>query len=222
MNLLQAIVARHSVRAYTDRPIEADIVAALNEEIALGNEAGGLHMQLITEEPTAFKSFLAKYGHFRNVRNYVAVVGTDADDLFERIGYYGERVVLRAQQLGLNTCWVALTFSRRKAKYVVDKGERLICVIAVGYGQTAGTPHKSRPIHEVSRVNTKTVPDWFRKGMAAALLAPTAVNQQKFLLTLQPDGKVKAQATGGAYGTLDLGIVKYHFELGAGQPVQWC
>jgi len=49
----------------------------------------------------------------------------------------------------------------------------------------------------------------------AALLAPTAVNQQKFRFTLS-DRTVKAEATGGFSSRVDLGIVKYHFERGAG------
>ncbi|MFR4700307.1 MAG: nitroreductase, partial [Christensenellaceae bacterium] len=31
-----------------------------------------------------------------------------------------------------------------------------------------------------------------------------------------PEGKVSARATGGFYSKRDLGIVKYHFEIGAG------
>ena len=55
-----------------------------------------------------------------------------------------------------------------------------------------------------------------KKGVEAALLAPTAVNQQKFYLTLDGN-KVKAKAGLGPCAKMDLGIVKYHFELGAGK-----
>ena len=48
------------------------------------------------------------------------------------------------------------------------------------------------------------------------MLAPTAVNQQKFLFTLNGD-EVTAKATGGVYSRIDLGIVKYHFEVGSGR-----
>ena len=61
----------------------------------------------------------------------------------------------------------------------------------------------------------REMPAWFRSGMEAALLAPTATNQQKFLLTLDGNA-VQAEATGGFYSKVDLGIVKYHFEIGAG------
>ena len=67
------------------------------------------------------------------------------------------------------------------------------------------------------------MPAWFRAGMEAAMTAPTAVNQQKFLLTLMRDGEtVKAKALMGPCSKMDLGIVKYHFEIGAGDHAfQW-
>lgn len=52
--------------------------------------------------------------------------------------------------------------------------------------------------------------------MKAALLAPTAMNQQKFRFTLSGN-EVSAKSTGGFYSKMDLGIVKFHFEEGAGR-----
>ena len=56
------------------------------------------------------------------------------------------------------------------------------------------------------------MPEWFKAGMDAALLAPTAMNQQKFKFELLSDGSVKASCGTGFYTKLDLGIVRYHFE----------
>lgn len=218
MDLLEAIQKRHAVRKYTTQPIPADIITALRDEIAACNQAGGLHIQLITDEPAAFGSVLTHYGFFSNVRNYVALIGKKDAALDEKIGYYGEKIALRAQQLGLNTCWVALTFSKGKSKNncVIGPDETLVCVLTVGYGATQGTPHKNKPLEKLCAVNGP-MPDWFRKGMEAAQLAPTAVNQQKFLFTLSDGNTVTAKATGGFYDKVDLGIVKYHFEIGAGK-----
>lgn len=215
MTILEAMEHRHAVRSYLDRPIPADIVAALQAEVEACNAEAGLHIQLITDEPRAFGSFTAHYGMFSGVKNYFALVGKKSDGLDEALGYYGERLVLQAQMLGLNTCWVALSFSRSKCGAVIDAGEKLVIVIPVGYGATQGKPHKSKPMERLCSVSG-TMPDWFRAGMEAAMLAPTAVNQQKFLLTLHED-TVQARATGGFYSKVDLGIVKYHFELGAGK-----
>lgn len=220
MDLLEAIHARHSVRQYTGKPLDAAAAAALQREIEACNRESGLHIQLITDEPRAFDGFLAHYGKFSGVRNYLALVGKKGPDLEEKCGYYGERLVLLAQQLGLNTCWVALTYSKVKNAFAAERGEKLCIVISLGYGTTQGTARRSKSPDEVMWTE-EAVPDWFRSGIDAALLAPTAVNQQKFLFTLK-DGRVSAQAGLGFYTKIDLGIVKYHFEAGAGKEnFQW-
>ena len=213
MELMEAMRRRHSVRQYTDRPLPPEVLAALMEEVAACNREGGLHIQLVYDEPEAFQGIMAHYGKFRGVRNYLAFVGPKGAD--EKLGYYGERLVLKATQLGLDSCWVAMTFRRGKCGAVVAPGEKLVCVAALGYGETHGVPHKSKPLEAVCGTRGE-LPDWFRSGVEAALLAPTATNQQKFLLTLEGD-TVKAESTGGFYSKVDLGIVKYHFEIGAGK-----
>ena len=209
----EAIRARHSVRSYNERGIEEDKVDELRRAIDECNRASGLNIQLMTDEPHAFDCFMAHYGKFSGVRNYIAMVGRKGED--ERIGYYGEKLVLLAQTMGLNTCWVALTFSKRKTGCRIGPGEKILCVIAIGYGSTQGVEHRGKPMSELCKVNSD-MPDWFENGMEAAMLAPTAVNQQKFLFTLNGD-EVTAKATGGVYSRIDLGIVKYHFEVGSGK-----
>ena len=109
MTILEAVKKRHSVRSYVSRKIPEDIRQELSAAIDACNKEGGLHMQLVTDDTDAFNTFLAHYGKFHNVQNYIALVGPKAADLDERIGYYGEKIALQAQMLGLNTCWVALT-----------------------------------------------------------------------------------------------------------------
>lgn len=216
MNVMEAMTARHSVRQYADKAIEPEKLAALEQEITACNQEGGLHIQLVKDEPKAFDGFMAHYGKFSGVRNYIALIGPKGADLDEKCGYYGERLVLLAQMLGLNTCWVAMTYSKIKTAFTVDAGEKLCVVISLGYGKTQGTGHgKSKTFEEVTKISGE-VPAWFRSGVEAALLAPTAMNQQKFLLTLS-GSQVTAKAGVAFYSKVDLGIVKYHFELGAGK-----
>lgn len=62
--------------------------------------------------------------------------------------------------------------------------------------------------------------DWFDAGVKAALLAPTAMNQQKFVFELK-NGEVSVKVAGkGFYTKLDLGIVKYHFEAVTGRKIK--
>jgi len=215
MDLMEAMRARHSVRKYLPKELAPDVKAALEQEIAVCNRESGLHMQLVCDEPKAFSGKLAKYGRFEGVTNYIAVIGKKSDTRSETCGYYGERLVLFAQQLGLNTCWVALTYQKIPGVYELADDEKLVIVIAIGYGANQGTIRKSKTERAVSNV-TVSSPMWFKKGVEAALLAPTAVNQQAFLL-IRDGETVKAKAGMGFYANLDLGIVKYHFELGAGK-----
>lgn len=215
MELIEAIRSRHSVRRYTDKPIEAEILNVLQAEIADCNKEGNLQIQLVTNEPKAFDSFMAHYGKFSGVKNYIALIGKKSDKLDELCGYYGERLVLKAQQLGLNTCWVAMSYKKIPTAFETGSGEKLTVVIALGYGETQGVEHKSKSAEVVSNISAGT-PKWFNDGVRAALLAPTAMNQQKFTLTYA-DSKVTAKAGFGFYTKLDLGIVKYHFEVGAGK-----
>ena len=215
MNVMEAMTARHSVRQYEDKAIEPEKLAALEQEITACNQEGGLHIQLVKDEPRAFDGFMAHYGKFSGVRNYIALIGPKGADLDEKCGYYGERLVLLAQMLGLNTCWVAMTYSKIRTAFTVNAGEKLCVVIALGYGKTQGVAHKSKTFEEVAQVSGE-VPAWFRSGVEAALLAPTAMNQQKFQLTLNGD-QLTAKAGTAFYSKVDLGIVKYHLELGAGK-----
>lgn len=154
MDLKEAMKERHSIRQYEDRPLEESVIAEPENEIEACNKESGLYIQLVKDEPKAFDSFMAHYGKFSGVKNYIAMIGKKGPDLDEKCGYYGERLVLKAQQLGLNTCWVAM-------------------------------------------------------------------NQQKFLFTLNGN-KVSAKAGFGFYTKIDLGIAKYHFELGAGsEHFEW-
>ena len=222
MTLQEAISARHSVRAYKEQPLTDADAQALQDKIEQLNREGQLHIQLIRNEPKAFLGPFARYGKFRNVTDYLVMAGVKADDLDERIGYYGEQLVLLAQTLGMNTCWVGLSYTKIPDTYVLDEGEVIKAYIAIGYGETQGVSHKIKRVDQVSNVSDET-PDWFRRGVEAALLAPTAVNQQKFSFELLPakDGQQpRVRAKKGfsliGYTQMDLGIAKYHFEIAAG------
>lgn len=216
MEIIELMKERHSVRQYTDKKIEKEKREVLNALIAKINQKAGLHIQIIYDEPKCFNSMMAHYGKFDGVNNYIALV-REKSKPDEALGYYGEQIVLKAQELGLNTCWVAMTHGKSKAQ--IDKGEKLVCLISLGYGKTAGAAHKSKKLSEVCNYK-KDMPEWFLSGMEATLLAPTAMNRQKFYFELLPDNSIKITCGKGLYTKLDLGIVKYHFEVVSGK-VNW-
>ena len=217
MDILEAISARHSVRKYLDRPVgtkEREIIQAAVERC---NAESGLHIQLVLDEPEAFAAGIWKYGQFSGVRNYFVMAGPKGKEAEEKVGRYGEELVLLAQTLGLNTCWVGLTYRKIPGTFTLADGEKIHCVISLGYGANQGVQHPLRPKEKFYEAEGET-PEWFQKGVEAALLAPTAVNQQKFKFILGPDGTVEAISLFSlmGYTSIDLGIVKYHFEQAAG------
>ena len=222
MTLSEAIKQRHSVRRYINKPLPENIINELQAKIEECNEKGQLHIQLVIHETKAFSGIMS-YGKFSGVENYFVMAGKDTDDLDEKIGYYGEQLVLLAQTLGLNTCWVGLTYRKVNDAYHIAPNEKLACMIALGYGETQGVSHKIKTIEQVSNASEST-PDWFRAGVEAALLAPTAINQQKFYfeyLNEKNADKAKILAkrkfSMAGYTKMDLGIAKLHFEIAAGK-----
>lgn len=223
MNIEEIIKKRHSVRSYTSKEIEKEKIDILNELINDINPKENLHIQLIINDPDVFDKyggFILQYGKLHNCKNYIALIGKKDDNLLEeKCGYNGEKLVLKATELGLNTCFVAGTYKKKYVTANISEDEELVCVIALGYGETNGNVRKSKSIEEVT--DSKEYPDWFEKGIEYALLAPTALNQQKFKLNYLGDNVVEAITLTGPKSKIDIGIVKYHFELGAGREIIW-
>ena len=223
MELIEAIKSRHSVRNYTDQPLEASKLATLRKAIEEANAESGLHIQLVVNEPKAFANKIITYGKFSGVKNYLVLAAPKGKEWEEKVGYYGEKIVILAQSLGLNTCWVGLTYKKIPEAFSLNEGEIIHCVISLGYGANQGVQHPQKPAEKFFEADGE-VPDWFKAGLESALLAPTAVNQQKFKFILHDGNKVETQTFSSLWGytQIDLGIVKYHFEVAAGnENFQW-
>lgn len=211
------IAKRRSIRRYAPDPIDPNHIAQLNEIIDRCNQLGHLKMTLRLDEPEPFNHWLAHYGFLTGVRHYIALVGERQDDLEERIGYFGEFVVLQATALGLGTCWIAGTYNKQKSRVSLSSEETLVAVITIGIPAHPGVHRKTKSIAQLSR-SPEPMPEWFGMGMKAVQLAPTAMNQQKF--RFETDGtSVNTNAGIGFYTALDLGIAKLHFEIGSGLNV---
>ena len=214
MDIMSVIESRHSVRQYLDTAIETEKREFLNKMVQDFNAEADLNIQIFYDEPKCFKSLLAHYGRFFGVNNYICMVGPKGKDLDEKVGYYGEKLVLKAQELGLNTCWVASTHGKSAA--VINKGEKQAIIISLGYGATQGNVHKNK---ENLAKFAEDDPDWYKTGVKAAILAPTAMNQQKFYIERAGD-EVTITTKSGPCAKIDLGIVKCHFELASGRKVK--
>ena len=213
MNEIEAIYARHAVRNYKPDQIEAAKIIKLKEKIDELNQKGNLHLQLIEDAGSTYNRLMNRAMGLGSAPSVIACVGKEAPDLDQRVGYYGEQLVLFAQTLGLNTCWTG-TFNKKNLSADVRPGEKLVIAIAIGYGKDQGKPRKSKEYSQVTDAPADA-PEWFRKGVEMALLAPTAVNQQKFQIKLIEDSRVEFVNKASFLGEVDLGIVRYHFDVGA-------
>lgn len=214
MDIREAMRTRHSVRQYRSKPLEEADAEAMRQAVEEAALASGLRIVLCLDEPNAFQANKPSYGSFKNCANYIILAGPRGVD--ETIGYFGEQLVLYAQQLGLNTCWVALTYEKSAPPIELADGEKIYDLIALGYGATAGVAHRSKPLTRVAKLSDDD-PQWYRLGLEAAMLAPTAINQQRFRIERVGERGVRAKALLGPCSKTDLGIVRYHFELGAGK-----
>ena len=229
MDLLQAIEARVSCRAYESRPLSKNDFAFLAEKIAELNALSGLRFQLYgPREGTDSALDLAGAMFAGHAPCYAALVAPDDPVSGDRVGYYGERLVLEATARGLGTCWVAGTFDRKTTRAELGGGERLWDVVPIGYAMEK-TPLKQRLIRNGLRARGKKpeqladadrpwaeLPGWFRAGVEAAAKGPSAVNRQPVVFRLR-GGRVTAHVDAGRAGLEynDMGIAKLHFELAA-------
>lgn len=218
MTFEEAMRARHMVRRYIEKPLPEDIVAQLNQRIEENNQTHHLAIRLMLNDTNAYQG-IVKLLLAKGVKNYFIMAGDDAPDLGERLGYAGADLMLFAQTLGLNTWWASGTFSRKNTAAAVGN-KKVLGVVAVGYGASQGVQHKMKKATEVSAYEG-IAPQWFSNGVAAALLAPTALNKQAFFVQGIGD-KVNLTYKEGTFSGVDKGLVKYHFELGAGKGCfQW-
>ena len=213
MSEIDAIKERHSVRNYEVKKIEADKVEKIRAKIEELNKEGNLHLQFMEDAGKTYNKLFNKVAGLGSAPSVSACVGIDDETLEQRVGYYGEKLVLFIQELGLNTCWAG-TFNQKNIGAEVGNNEKLVISIAVGYGKDKGKPHKSKSPEQIIEAKGDR-PYWFNKGVDMALLAPTAINQQKFTIRLNEDESVDFVDKGGIFSQVDLGIVRCHFEIGA-------
>ena len=218
-----AIENRVSRRKFEKEPItgleKENIISLINQL----NEASDLTMEFVEDGSGAFGKLRKSYGLFTNVRSLILMKGRKDDkDLKEKIGYYGEELVLAITDLGLGTCWVGGTFD--KDELTIDSGEELVCVVVAG--KVADLSLKEKIVRSATHRKVKSVeeriisnrplPQWVQNGMKAVLLAPSAKNTQKVIFKYENNILSAQIADDYSMDLIDLGIAKKHFEIAAG------
>ena len=154
----------------------------------------------------------------------------DDPDLKEKLGYYGEKLVLLAAATGLGTCWVGSTYKKDSCVCDLEQGESLEAVITVGYVEadkrtkekmiSSFVKKKGKKADQMLKTEEK-IPDWIMQGMEAVEKAPSALNAQPVEFRWK-DGKFTAHVkVKNGFEEIDMGIAKLHFELGTEKTGYW-
>lgn len=227
MNLVEAMQARHSVRMYTDEPVEEAVLDVLRSEIDAINQESGLRLQLGSGLEDAFCGYETHYGRFKEAHNAAVILGGQAATARQdiplqlKVGYYGERLLLRMVQMGLSTSWVVLD-DTAEGWWDFLPDEQAIWLVTFGHASRIIGKHRSKPMEELCRIEGGVpMPEWFRKGMEAAMLAPSSLGKQPFTFVLHEDGTVSTELADELFAAVGAGCARYHFEIGAGVDVQW-
>lgn len=226
----EALLRRVSVRSFEKRVLEPPIVQELRSLTDEINSQSGLDFRLVHTGDASKAAVKLSGAMFSGSVSTCALLIGGADEISaEMVGYFGQKLVLRAVALGLGTCWVAGTFDRKSVDVELTEDRRLWSVIPLGYA-TAKVPLKQRTIRAAIRGKDRkleqfiefdhplsTLPRWIASGVEAVKMGPSAVNQQPVNIVYK-DGLVTARIWRENANILkynDLGIAKYQFQVAA-------
>lgn len=223
-----AIDIRTSRRTYENKAIEKNKLESIETLIREINSESGLNIQFVKEGEKVFNKFKASYGLIKGVNSFIALVGnSNISNIENKLGYYGEFLVLEATQLGLGTCWIGGTYDKDAASSVVQlkDNEKMYCIIAVGIVKEdknlkekliSSFSKNKKPFNEVLSSEEKDIPAWVKSGIEAVIKAPSAINKQPWKYSFEDNNvKVCLEKENDGYGKIDIGISMAHFELGA-------
>ena len=224
MDLKSAIMERISRRKFELDPVDGAVLEQLEAAVWECNRAAGMNIKIKLDDGEAFSGSRSK-GMFSGACNYFAMIcKKDDPDGDEKIGYYGESLILLATRLGLGTCWVGGTFDKKSVSPQIGPGEKLWDVIPIGY-PAKKMPMKQRIIRDGLRKKTpapekmvegdteyKDLPEWVKAGLQAILDGPSAVNRLPVHLVCEKNNYfLKIYKENGGFEWNDLGIAKYQF-----------
>jgi len=167
MELMEVIRQRKSVRKYMDRPIERKSIEECVEAARLAPSADNMQPWrfVVIDDPEMKKEYVnhvcrGMYRKTQFIQNAPALVVVIAKlnlvvhrmgKLVTRtnihlidIGIAGEQLLLRAQEMGIGTCWINFFHVKRAGRFLgLPPTHRVVSMIAMGYPAEEST--KDRP-----------------------------------------------------------------------------
>ena len=140
--MLDVIRARKSVRTYAGRDLEPDLLSKVEAVLAQQGEGHFGHRPrfALIHKATANrqeKVKLGTYGFIKGPRYFIAGAVAKAEMAEVDYGYALENVILEMTRLGLGTCWIGGTLSRKEYVRVLKATpeEFIPAVTPVGYAE---------------------------------------------------------------------------------------
>lgn len=246
---------RGSCRSFARQAINPEIAAKLNAFIdEVNKEAAslGIRYQLVDRLSDAGKPIekLGTYGVISGAQTFIAGIVPKSDANAVQFGYWFEKIVLCATELGLATCWLGGSFNRadfgRKVK--LSEQEFIPIVSPVGYAAekrsvmenlVRSMAKSSTRLHfsnlfltqdGQAQLSPEAAGQW-AVPLEMVQLGPSASNKQPWRVIRTDAGFEFYLARTSGYASLgfdmqmnDIGIAMCHFELAArelGLPGGW-
>ena len=207
---------RFSMRKYGGNPPKEDL-DSLRETAAMLS-VRNLRIAIGVGEHVFSSQFLG-IGKVKGTRCFAAFLSKDADPYF--VGYLGEAFILECTALGLGTCWLGASFSRKGVGKAIkiEPGERIVSITSIGQ---PGEPLTTRPrkslqkLTGLSKEELTDLSEWQQRALECARHAPSAANGQPWEFDVEQES-ITIVNTGPnfGYGKVDCGIAMLHLELGA-------
>jgi hypothetical protein len=238
MKIIEAIEKRKSIRNYTGEPLRKEHITLIADYIAglkTPFDAPPVRIQLIHALQESGRIQLGTYGFVGGASDFLTLVYEKESQfplMEEAAAYAFEQVILFCTGLGLGTCWLGGSFSRKDfAEPVQLKPDEILRIVSpVGYSNPKvrftetllgqrGKNLSRKPFESLFFQGDFNTPlsieaaGSYAKPLEMVRRAPSANNQQSWRILL--DGRnlhFYQHLSMIGFNAIDLGIAMCHFE----------
>ncbi len=236
------IQQRTSIRKYSDRMVDKEMLQELLE-FAKQFDNDKYTFQIVDYSLTQNEK-ISTYGLIQNAKTFVVGIGSPTlgsdNDTAISFGADFEKIILKATELGMNTCWLGMSYSEDKLRDLLKIGRDRRIVMASPLGYSAGRRGMEKITRFLIKADQRIAADLlffenefgkplrnylkedYKQVLEMVRLAPSAGNSQPWRVVQSQDGydfyvelkafydRLKDKRIDFAYN--DMGIAKMHFE----------
>lgn len=235
MNYKKLISSRKSVREFKNKDIEQkyfnEIERYINNSKKLLPQIS-VEIKIFNNEDGYEKlNKIAGYnGYMIEAPNYVIILSDVKKGYIENSGYIGERLMLKARDLGIDSCWITFKDSNSiKNKLDILSDKEVTAIIALGYEDNKNIKNKSvsdrLSVEEIVYMNewgkNISITDLEERGLLDAFnyarMSPSNLNRQPWRFIIDGGNIIlavkKDEFTSDYELSIDTGIVMLYFSL---------